>query len=192
VDSSRIYYFGISFGGGHGVISLAVEPRVRFVSSMYGGLAGVGQIDASRLRPARDVVGRGARLAGTVADQCSGHHSDRWCRGILPLFNENMPLRDGVPLSVELADGTTHEDHDVNVWEGQHDDRYFRVSLLNRLGSGNRFGRRRQRGRQRSQHRGDSALQRGSVGKQHIQRPRHQETRTREAGIQVSWSRLPA
>lgn len=51
LDASRIYYFGISFGGAFGFIFLAVEPDVRAgVLSTPGGLNG--RNDLARMRPA--------------------------------------------------------------------------------------------------------------------------------------------
>ncbi|HEY6122400.1 MAG TPA: hypothetical protein VIV66_20755, partial [Pyrinomonadaceae bacterium] len=51
VDSSRIYYFGWSFGGGIGVVFLALEPDVEIGAFNNPGAA-AGRIDLLRLRPA--------------------------------------------------------------------------------------------------------------------------------------------
>lgn len=50
LDASRIYYFGISFGGAFGFIFLAVEPVRAGVLSTPGGLNG--RNDLARMRPA--------------------------------------------------------------------------------------------------------------------------------------------
>ncbi|MDQ3622307.1 MAG: hypothetical protein M3463_07440 [Verrucomicrobiota bacterium] len=57
LDASRVYYLGFSFGG-RGVMSLAVEPIVRVSALVVPGVIDLGQMEAWRLRPARDPVGR--------------------------------------------------------------------------------------------------------------------------------------
>jgi Bacterial virulence factor lipase N-terminal len=103
LDASRIFYFGQSFGANYGTVFLAVEPGVR------GGVLTVpGEPLANRQ------LGAGRPALGSLLDarQPSLVNSP----GITaldgravgpPLFHENLPLRDGVPFTVTLADGTT-------------------------------------------------------------------------------------
>ncbi len=85
LDPTRIYYFGQSMGGIYGTLFLAVEPNVLAgVSNVAGGAT----IEIGRLSPAsRPVVG--AILAASVPSLIN-------VGGIL--FNENIPLRDQLPL----------------------------------------------------------------------------------------------
>ena len=103
LDPSRIFYFGQSFGANYGTVFLAVEPSVGTgVLTVPGDpLAnrqlGAGRFTLGSLLDARQpslinfpgITGLDGRAAGP------------------PLFHENLPLRDGVPLTVSLADGTT-------------------------------------------------------------------------------------
>jgi hypothetical protein len=104
LDSARIYYFGTSLGGGYGTVFVAVEPTVR---------AGVLTVPGD--------AGRFAMLGPVVRSVPGLHLASREpsllnAPGIAvlaglavtpPLFDENVPLREGTPLAVELADGTT-------------------------------------------------------------------------------------
>jgi hypothetical protein len=103
LDPSRIFYFGQSFGANYGTVFLAVEPSVR---------AGVLTVAGDPL--ANRQLGAGRTTLGTLLD--SRQPSLINFPGITvmggrdvgpPLFHENQPLRDGVPLTVSLADGTT-------------------------------------------------------------------------------------
>lgn len=104
LDPSRIYYLGQSLGGIYGTTFLAVEPDVHVGAlNVAGGLGG-----NNRLSPIfRAAVGAalGARTPSllnspgvTSLDGVSVAGQQR--------FDENMPLRDGVPLVVRLTDGT--------------------------------------------------------------------------------------
>jgi hypothetical protein len=105
LDPSRIYYFGNSLGGLMGPLFMAVEPDVHAgVLNTVGGA----QSTNTRLSTARQpnwslflaqrtpslINGPGITSIDGVAT--SG-----------PFFNENLPLRDGVPLAVRLEDGTS-------------------------------------------------------------------------------------
>ena len=103
LDPSRIFYFGQSFGANYGTVFLAVEPSVR---------AGVLTVAGDPL--ANRQLGAGRAALGNLLD--SRQPSLINFPGITvlggravgpPLFHENLPLRDGVPLTVSLADGTT-------------------------------------------------------------------------------------
>jgi hypothetical protein len=106
LDPSRIYYFGQSIGGMYGTIFLAVEPSVRtgapnVPDGSYielsrlgpGNRSAVGQVLASRVPPLLNPPGVTA-IDGVAVG--------------MPFFNENMPLRDDVPMTVRLADGSSH------------------------------------------------------------------------------------
>ena len=104
LDPSRIYYFGASQGGSIGVLFLAVEPSVMAgVPISTGG----SNIEARRLSRR----GVAARLASRTPPLINtpGITSLDGVSTPPPHFNENMPLRDGIPLAVRLADGTSHD-----------------------------------------------------------------------------------
>jgi dienelactone hydrolase len=104
LDPSRIFYFGQSFGANYGTVFLAVEPSVR---------AGVLTVPGDPL--ANRQLGAGRPALGSLLD--SRQPSLINAPGITvfggravgpPLSHENLPLRDGIPLTVSFADGTTH------------------------------------------------------------------------------------
>lgn len=104
LDPSRIHYLGQSLGGIYGTALLAVEPSVHAgVLNVAGGSG----IDLNRLSPVfRAVVD--TSLASRMPSLLNGPGVTR-IDGVSVLgqrFDENMPLRDGVPLVVRLADGT--------------------------------------------------------------------------------------
>ena len=98
LDASRIYYFGQSFGGIYGTIFLGVEADVRVgVPNVPGGAI----IDIVRLSPGfRNAIlsfGIAARgLANLPPVNIPG-------LGLVPQFNENLPLRDVPPVVNEVA-----------------------------------------------------------------------------------------
>jgi len=108
LDPSRIYYFGQSMGGMYGTAFLTVEPIVRAgVPNVPGGPV----VEWTRLSFffRSDYVGSALRSripslinspGVTVIDGVSVNS---------PLFNENLPLRDGVPLLLRLASGISRE-----------------------------------------------------------------------------------
>jgi len=108
LDPDRIYYAGNSFGGAYGGLLLAIDPTVRVgVVTVPGGL--MGRIDLLRLRAAGRAEA-GAALAArtpplvnnlgvTILDGLAAQP---------PHFHEHLPLRDGVPLTIRLTDGTDH------------------------------------------------------------------------------------
>ena len=107
LDPSRIFYFGQSFGANYGTVFLAIEPGVR---------AGVLTVPGEPL--ANRQLGAGRFTLGSLLD--ARQPSLINFPGIMvlegravapPLFHENLPLRDGVPLRVSLADGTTQIIH---------------------------------------------------------------------------------
>src|SRR5262249_38258099 len=107
LDPSRIYFVGASFGGQIGTPFLAVEPSIRVAA--LNVTAGSG-IDSARLA-ALNRAAVGTALAERVPALLNAPGvvtSDGAAVGA-PYFDENLPLRDGVPLSVGLADGTSRE-----------------------------------------------------------------------------------
>ena len=115
LDPSRISYFGWSLGANYGTTLLAVDPSVR-TGALYG--LGGPSLENSRLSPARPVgslsqgrsIGLGASLDAQMPSLINSPgiaSLDGVTMAPPHLFNENMPLRDGIPLDVGLADGTT-------------------------------------------------------------------------------------
>jgi hypothetical protein len=103
LDPSRIYYFGRSRGGIYGVPFLAVEPAVR-----VGVLNAAGTDETGRLSPVNR-SGYGAFLQSRTPSLINspGIASLDGISVGTPGFNENLPLRDGVPMTAEFADRTT-------------------------------------------------------------------------------------
>src|SRR5215217_2679213 len=105
LDPSRLYYFGNSLGSESGTIFLAVEPGVH---------AGVLNVPGGTPLDWTNTTGRrSAEIGGDLASRTPSLINSA---GIIsidgvpvsgPHFNENLPLRDGLPLKVGLADGTT-------------------------------------------------------------------------------------
>jgi virulence factor lipase-like protein len=120
LDASRIYYVGQSAGGNYGALLLAVEPSVRVGTLTVPGSP---RIDNDRLSPLRrnrvgtdlasfippllNTPGIAAfcmRPAEACIDASSGSVAVQ-----PPFFDDNFPLRNGVPLTVRLADGTSRD-----------------------------------------------------------------------------------
>lgn len=117
LDSSRIYYLGHSQAGMYGTLFLAVEPNVRVASFTSAGVA----LPFITLGNARGGV-HGAALRTRVPSLINAPGITR-IDGVafsgVP-FHENVPLRDGVPLTVILEDGTTQviQSPVINTVEG--------------------------------------------------------------------------
>lgn len=107
LNPSRIYYFGQSLGGIYGTAFLAVEPNVKAgVLNVPGG----SHVELQRLSPPSGRALVASRLAArqpSLTNAPGVNSIDGVSIPGLPQFDENMPLRDGVPLTVGLADGTT-------------------------------------------------------------------------------------
>jgi hypothetical protein len=104
LDPSRISYSGFSLGASLGTMLFAVEPNVR--AATFSNPSG-SRIEALRLGARRSQVG--ALLAARVPSLVNspGITAIGGLAVAGPWFNENLPLRDGLPLTVRLADGTT-------------------------------------------------------------------------------------
>ena len=107
LDPSRVSYFGNSLGGIYGTILLAVEPSIRVgVAGAAGEL-----IESFRLGGAgnRSLVA-GRRFLAARNPSLINSPGITKLNGVAlapPYFNENLPLRDGVSMTVALEDGTT-------------------------------------------------------------------------------------
>jgi hypothetical protein len=108
IDAARISYLGFSLGASYGTMLAAVEPAIR--SSVLNAPSG-SRIEAGRLRVTQVGFRRadvGASLAARTPSLINGPGVTA-IGGVAvagPFFDENMPLRDGVPYTVRLADGT--------------------------------------------------------------------------------------
>lgn len=106
LDPSRVYYFGNSLGAEIGTIFLAVDPSVRAGAlNVPGGTP----LDWTPTSGRRSI-----ELGGDLASRTPSLINSPGISSIdgvavnAPHFNENLPLRDGLPLTVRLADGTSH------------------------------------------------------------------------------------
>lgn len=107
LDSSRISYFGWSFGANNGTTLLALDPSVR-EGALYS--PGGPIFENNRLSPGRS-VGFGASLASQIPSLINSpgiNKLDGVAVASGPHFNENMPLRDKTELKVGLSDNTTY------------------------------------------------------------------------------------
>jgi hypothetical protein len=104
LDPSRIYFDGGSWSGGYGTVFLPVEPHVRAaVVKAPGDPVWIGP-----LGPAN------RRAVGTILDSrqpsllnSPGVSVFAGLPAAAPPFDENLPLRDGITLPVQLEDGAT-------------------------------------------------------------------------------------
>jgi hypothetical protein len=110
LNPNSVYYTGISLGGMYGAPFVAVEPDVRAAALMVLGGPTIERFRFGGVNRA------GAGLFGQTSGTVVASHGLVNAPGITsldglnvpaPYFDENMPLRDGVPLTVGLADGTT-------------------------------------------------------------------------------------
>ena len=109
LDPSHISYLGWSLGANIGTDLLAIEPDVH-----AGALYSVGGpiFENSRLSPVNRSSGFGPSLESQMPSLINRPGITTLAGVVLPpptgpFFNENVPLRDGIPLTVGLADGTT-------------------------------------------------------------------------------------
>jgi hypothetical protein len=109
LDPARISYFGVSLGGELGAEFLAVEPDVAagVITSGFGPF-----IDANRLGAGSRSV-RQTRIEPYLKSRTPSLSNPPGIVDIdgLPVgtgvFNENLPLRNGVPMDITLLDGTS-------------------------------------------------------------------------------------
>ena len=106
LDPSRISYFGRSAGGKTGTVFLGVEPDVR-VGVLH--VAGGSGVEFYRFSTATPRLGRAlaARVPSLV--NAPGITEIDGVSYPGPYHNDNKPLRDGVPFTVRLEDGTSYE-----------------------------------------------------------------------------------
>jgi hypothetical protein len=102
LDPSRIYYIGQSLGGNYGTVFLAVEPDVR-----AGVLSATGNPLANQELATRGPLGTLLQSRTSSLIHYPGISVFGGLAEAAPRFDENMPLRDGMPLDVTLEDGTT-------------------------------------------------------------------------------------
>ncbi|MFL6335684.1 MAG: Ig-like domain-containing protein [Pyrinomonadaceae bacterium] len=109
LDPSRVYYFGASLGGIYATILAAVEPQVRATAA---NVAGGSLIENRRLFTGADSFR--SRLAGLFAARRPSLVNSPGVNRIAGVavsgpgfFNENMPLRDGLPVEVGLEGGAS-------------------------------------------------------------------------------------
>ncbi len=106
LDASRIYYWGLSLGGAIGVEFLAVEPDV---------LAGLPLVTGGSTAEVTRLSPNNRPLAGSLAARVPpllnppGIDAIGGVAVTAPYFNDNKPLRNGVPLHVRLEDGTEYD-----------------------------------------------------------------------------------
>lgn len=106
VDPSRIYYFGQSLGGMYGASLLALEPGIQAAVLNVPG----GPRTSRRLNNFGDRPLLGSFLAARTPSLINAPgvtQIDGVSIAGLPRYQENMPLRNGVPLAITLEDGTT-------------------------------------------------------------------------------------
>jgi hypothetical protein len=105
LDPSHIYYDGVSQSGNIGTVFLAVEPDVQVgVLDVPGGsLTDEFRLSVNLLRP---VVGAALAAREPPLVNSPGITVIDGVQVAAPYFNENLPLRNGIPFTVHLADGT--------------------------------------------------------------------------------------
>src|SRR5262249_37168277 len=107
LDPSRIYYIGFSIGGFIGTQFLAVEPDVLAgITYNFGATEIEGYRPSPLARPSlRQAVA--ARVPPLLNPP--GIAEIGGVAVAAPYFNDNKPLRNGVPLHVRLEDGTEYD-----------------------------------------------------------------------------------
>ena len=117
-DAARIYYFGHSLGGHYGAMFLALEPSVR-----AGVLTAPGTPTSElRLTPMFRSGSIGAMLAARLPSLLNG--PGRTDIGGVPVgppqFDENLPMRDAMPLTNEVNGAMAIQKFiDVLAWVAQ-------------------------------------------------------------------------
>ncbi len=102
LDPSRISFYGFSFGATYGMLFLALDPDLR-AAAFAGQGAG---IDQWRLTNRAQLAGSLESRTPPLLNSPGITHLDGLERTATRFFNENMPLRNGVPMTARLADGT--------------------------------------------------------------------------------------
>jgi pimeloyl-ACP methyl ester carboxylesterase len=107
LDPAHLYYFGHSVGGMYGTVFLAIEPDVHSGVLIATG----GPRTTRRFNGIADRSLYGSWLASRVPPLINAPGVTQ-IDGVSqppPFFNENLPLRDGVPLPVTLEDGRSDQ-----------------------------------------------------------------------------------
>jgi len=108
LDPSRVSFFGNSLGGIYGTVLLAVEPSIRVG---VAGAAGGATVEWMRLGAGgnrSNVAGR--RFLASRTPSLINSPGITKLGGVSlapPYFNENLPLRNGESMTIELEGGTT-------------------------------------------------------------------------------------
>jgi hypothetical protein len=120
LDASRIYYVGQSAGGNIGALLLAIDPSVRVGTLTVPGSP---RIDNERLSPLRRAR-VGAELESSNPSLLNVPGIAAFCMSAgqacvdptsgrvtfqPPHFDDNLSLRNGIPLTVRLTDGTMRD-----------------------------------------------------------------------------------
>jgi len=105
LDPSRIYFAGASQGGEYGTMFMAVEPDVRAGTLTVPGDLWVDLRLGTIVRnTTRDALAE--RVPSLINAPGVTTIDGLPVNGNGPYFNENLPLRDGIPFTVHLEDGT--------------------------------------------------------------------------------------
>jgi len=106
LNPSRIYYFGGSLGGGYGTVFLGVELNVKAgVLAVPADPIPIGPLGAAQNN--RPVVGT---VLGSRQPSLLNAPGIKVLAGVSvspPFFDDNIPLREQIPLTVQLEDSTT-------------------------------------------------------------------------------------
>ena len=104
LDRARIYYVSQSLGGVYGAVFLAIEPGVNAgVLTVAGGP----RTTRTLTRSDRATVGSALSARAPSLINAPGITHVEGVEVSAPRYNENLPLRDGEVLHVQLADATT-------------------------------------------------------------------------------------
>jgi dienelactone hydrolase len=110
LDAASLYYLGWSFGANYGALFVAVEPSVKaaVLFSPGGPLIDNRRLGVQRGAGGAALASRGLINAPGVTRLNAPGIAPADLNSVgAPHFDDNMPLRGGVPLTVGLADGTT-------------------------------------------------------------------------------------
>lgn len=109
LDPSRIYFDGGSWSGGYGTVFVAVEPHIRTaVLKAPGDPVWIGPLGPANRRAVSAILGsRQPSLLNSPG--VSVFAGLPVLPSTAPRFDENLPLRNQIPLAVQLDNGTSRE-----------------------------------------------------------------------------------